>query len=187
MSEVTQVGQRGGTAGGNELADTEIHHILSNERRRFVLDYLREDDEDFTLRELSERIAEEETGQSPAPRNIRQSVYVSLHQTHLPKLDNFGIVDYDSDSKEVQLRDQAREVNIYLETAPTFGIAWSEFYLAMGVLGLLTLVGTAISVPLLDMATGGFWAAVCLVIISGSALYQTLQQKSSIFHRLNRG
>ena len=73
----------------SQLAPVEIHDVLSNERRQKVLELLRDNGHDgsMTARELSERIAEHETGESPPPRNIRQSAYVSLHQTHLPKLD----------------------------------------------------------------------------------------------------
>lgn len=47
----------------------------------------------LTARELSERIIAEETGESPPPRNIRQSAYVELHETQLLKLDDLEIVE----------------------------------------------------------------------------------------------
>ena len=79
----TMMAERGST----ELEAVEIHDVLSNERRQMVLDRLRESGGTMSARDLSEYIAERETGESPPPRNIRQSAYVSLHQTHLPKLD----------------------------------------------------------------------------------------------------
>ena len=79
-----------------DLAAVDIHDVLSNERRRMVLSILHEEDtRSTTARDLSERIAEMETGQSPPPRNIRQSAYVSLHQTHLPKLDELEVLAAD--------------------------------------------------------------------------------------------
>jgi DNA-binding transcriptional ArsR family regulator len=107
-----------------ELAAVDIHDVLSNERRRMVLSILRDENGHTTARELSERIAELETGQTPPPRNIRQSAYVSLHQTHLPKLDNLGIVDYDESTKTVSLTDRARRVSVYMETVPRYGLSW---------------------------------------------------------------
>ena len=86
-----------------DLEAVEIHDVLSNERRQMVIDRLRESEGTLSARDLSEFIAERETGESPPPRNIRQSAYVSLHQTHLPKLDELGLVVLD-DAEFVQFR-----------------------------------------------------------------------------------
>ena len=94
----------------------------------------------MNVRELSEEVAARETGEDPPPRDKRQSVYVSLHQTHLPKLDDLGIVDYDNDSKEVALRDRVREIEVYMEVVPQYGLSWGEFYFGLGLLGLVTTV-----------------------------------------------
>ncbi len=55
----------------------------------------------WDLSDLAEEIAAAETGERPPPRNKRQSVYVTLHQTHLPKLAHHDVVDYDSERKTV--------------------------------------------------------------------------------------
>jgi DNA-binding transcriptional ArsR family regulator len=174
----------GATTADPELKAVEIHDVLSNERRQLILKFLRDAGGLLSARELSELIAEAETGESPPPRNIRQSAYVSLHQTHLPKLDELGIVDYDQSAKTVQLNDRAKQVSIYMETVPRYGISWSEYYVAMSFIGLLLVVAAQVGVPFiagigsLSLATG------VLVIILGSAAYQTYAQGSSIFHRL---
>ena len=170
-----------------ELAAVDIHDVLSNERRRMVLSILREQDGQTTARELSERIAELETGQSPPPRNIRQSAYVSLHQTHLPKLDNLGIIDYDESAKTVGLTERAQRVNVYMETVPRYGISWSEYYLAVSAVGLLLVIASVIGVPVLGAPGAVAWATLTLLLIGGSATYQTIQQGSSILHRLSEG
>ncbi|MEF8773057.1 DUF7344 domain-containing protein, partial [Halodesulfurarchaeum sp.] len=63
------------------LAETKIHDILRNDRRRRVLEHLQESVGSVTLRELAETIAANEANQSPPPRALRESVYNSLHQT----------------------------------------------------------------------------------------------------------
>jgi len=174
--------------GGNpetELTAVDIHDVLSNERRRMVLSILREQRDDaMTARELSELIAESETGQSPPPRNIRQSAYVSLHQTHLPKLDELGIVDYDESAKTVSLTDRANQMSVYMETVPRYGISWSEYYLAVSVIGLLLAAAAWIGVPVLAAVNAATWAALVLALVGVSATYQTIQQGSSILHRM---
>lgn len=169
----------------DELEAVDIHDVLSNERRQMVLTLLQEDnDAEMTARELSERIAELETNESPAPRNIRQSAYVSLHQTHLPKLDELGIIEYDQSAKSVRLEKRADQVSVYMETVPKYGISWSEYYLGMSLLGILFVLAATINVPFISSIGGGTWALLLFVIIAGSAIYQTYQQGSSLIHRL---
>jgi hypothetical protein len=167
------------------LEAVEIHDVLSNERRQMVIDKLRESGGTMSARKLSEHIAECETGESPPPRNIRQSAYVSLHQTHLPKLDDLGIVEYDESDKTVTLDETAsREVGIYMETVPEYGISWSEYYIGLSVLGVLILVATRVGAPVISSVGTAVWMGMILTLIGGSAVYQTIQQGSSIRHRL---
>lgn len=168
----------------SELASEDIHGVLSNKRRRYVIELLQENGGEMTARELSERIATAETGEDPPPRNKRQSAYVSLLQTHLPKLDDLDIVTYDSDSKQVTLEDSVDQVSIYLETVPKYGISWSELYMGLAILGFLTTVGADFGVPVLSVAPSLLWSTLFLGGIGVAALYQIYQQESSIIHRL---
>lgn len=168
-----------------DLKPVEIHDVLSNERRHVVIDRLRESEGTVSARDLSEHIAEQETGESPPPRNIRQSAYVSLHQTHLPKLDELGIVEYDQSEKTVTLDETAsRKVDVYMETVPKYGISWSEYYLGVSVLGLLLAVAARLDVPLITSVSPVGWTGVILTLVAVSATYQTVRQHSSILHRL---
>lgn len=167
-----------------ELKAIDVHEVLSNSRRQHALEILEEAGGELSARELSERIAEAETGESPPPTNIRQSVYVSLHQTHLPKLDDLGIVEYDSESKTIKLLDRAREVSIYLETVSKYGLSWSEYYLAVSLLGLLLIIASEMGVPVIGSLETMTLAIGTFILIMASAVYQTTQQRSSILHRL---
>jgi hypothetical protein len=167
------------------LNAVEIHDVLSNERRQMVLDRLRDSEEPTSARELSEFIAERETGESPPPQNIRQSAYVSLHQTHLPKLDELGIAEYDKSEKTVTLDEAAlREVGVYMETVPKYGISWSEYYLGVSVLGLLLFTAARLAVPVVSLVPPAALMGAVLALIAASAVYQTIQQGSSILHRI---
>lgn len=172
--------------GPGDLEAVEIHDVLSNERRKMVIDLLRETEGSMSARDLSEHIAERETGESPPPRNIRQSAYVSLHQTHLPKLDELGIIEYDESDKTVALDEAASaEVSVYMETVPKYGISWSEYYLGVSVLGLLLVVATWVNVPLIASFDAAVWTSAVLAMIALSAVYQTVQQGSSLLHRVD--
>ncbi len=132
------------------LPETQIHDLLRNERRRQVIKHLQGTVGSTTLRDLAETIAERECGQSPPPKDVRDSVYNSLHQTHLPKLDRNGIVEYDANRKTIRLTENARSVDVYMDIATAYGITWSEFYQLFGTGSLLLLLGAHLDAPLLS-------------------------------------
>lgn len=165
------------------LDETVIHDVLSNERRRALISLLAEDRRAHTVRELSERIAEQESGTTPAPRDLRQSVYVSLQQTHLPKLDRIGIVEREDATNAIALAERADDVTVYLEFVPRYGLAWSEYYLAVGLLGLLVVTAAVLGVPVLSGIPVATLGISFLGVIVLSAAYHTRTLGSTVFHR----
>lgn len=155
-----------------ELSEGDIHDVLRNARRRLTIERLRESGGTLSVRELSEQIAADETGETPPPRNIRQSVYVSLHQTHLPKLDDLGIVDYDADSKTVDLRERAADLEAYTRLANGGDPPWALFYLGVGLLGLLTMGLVLLGVPLVSAVPPALWAILYLLAVVVAAAVQ---------------
>jgi hypothetical protein len=162
------------------LAESEIHDVLRNDRRRLVLEQLAEGSQEETVSDLAEYIASVESGEDPPPRNVRQSVYVSLHQTHLPKLDELGIVEYDASSKTVLRAERADDVAVYMEVVPKNALSWAEYYLALGLLGLSTVVGHVVDVPLLGDIDSTLLAGVMFLVVTLSAGYHILDQQDSL-------
>lgn len=157
---------------GDRIEPYEIHDILRNRRRRRTIRHLRSRLEPVSLRELSERIAETESGESPAPRDLRESVYNSLHQTHLPKLDRHGIIAYDEDRKVIELRGGANHVDIYMEVITKYGISWATFYRSLGVVALCCIVAANAGVPGFAAVPTLAWASGFLVVFALAASYQ---------------
>jgi len=166
------------------LGASQIHDILRNDRRRLAIKCLREQGGTLTVRDLSEDVATRETGETPAPRDKRRSVYVSLHQTHLPKLDELGILEYNTESKEVTLRDRAAEITTYMEVVPRYGITWAEYYLVLGILGFGTVLAASLGTPLLGAIGAGPVAVVYLLILAASAAYHVNSQDRQLFEGL---
>lgn len=164
------------------LKRTEIHDVLRNDRRRLVLSRLRESETPISVRDLSEYIATVESGESPAPRNVRQSVYVSLHQTHLPKLEDLGIINCES-ADGVTLAQHADEVTVYLEVVPKYGLSWGEYYLGLGVLGVLVQVASMMGVPIVAGTDAATFAIVFSLLFIGSAAYHISTQESTVLDR----
>jgi hypothetical protein len=156
----------------SSLAETEIHDILKNSRRRRVLEHLQESMGSVTLRELAETIAAHESGESPPPRPLRESVYNSLHQTHLPKLDDEGVVNYDKNRKTVELQSGARDVNVYMEVVTKYGITWADYYRTLATLALAAVVAVEAGVPALETLPVLLVASAFLATIAVSTAYQ---------------
>jgi len=83
------------SSASEELSQDLVFDILSNTRRRMVLYYLREYGAPASVQEIAERIAalENEIPPEELSRQQRKRVYVSLYQTHLPKLNEAGIIE----------------------------------------------------------------------------------------------
>jgi gamma-glutamylcyclotransferase (GGCT)/AIG2-like uncharacterized protein YtfP len=154
------------------LTRYEIHDVLRNERRTRVLEHLQQEREAVTLRELSEQLATLETGESPPPRNIRESVYNSLHQTHLPKLNDLGIVEYQRNRKLVTLADGSQQVNLYMETVPTNDITWATYYHVLGMMVLAIIGLSSVGVPAFTALSVTVWSLLFFGLFVLSALYQ---------------
>lgn len=167
-----------------DLDDQAVHRVLSNERRRYLFDILQKTDNDLSVRELSERIAVEESGENPPPGNLRRSVYVSLLQNHLPMLDEQGIIEYDDQAKEVRVADGLNDVMVLMETVPKYGLSRSEFVGALALLGLLMVYAAHVGTPLIAAVSPLTWAAVFLLAVSVTGLYYTLQQRRTVAHYL---
>lgn len=102
------------------LTKDEIFDALKASRRRAVLRYLDENGGTATTGTLAEHIAAMENGVdvSAISSSQRKRVYVALYQAHLPRMADFGIVEYDSDRGNVRLCDRADRVLSYLYHDP---------------------------------------------------------------------
>lgn len=160
-----------------ELEEGAIHDVLRNERRRQVIHQLQENGGSDSVRELSERIAAAETGEEPPPRDSRQSVYVSLHQTHLPKLDALDVVEYDTDAKRIDLRERVRELERYMDVGEG-SVPWDAYYAGAALAGLVVLGGhlTATGVTLAHLVV-----VAALLFVLGTAGYRLWSETGERF------
>ncbi|MCO8247058.1 MULTISPECIES: hypothetical protein [unclassified Haladaptatus] len=99
------------------LTKDKIFHILQTQRRRHALRYLKEHDNPVEMRDLAEQVAawENDTTVQALASDERQRVYIALYQSHLPKLDSEGIIEYNKSRGIVERDDLADEFDPYLE------------------------------------------------------------------------
>lgn len=126
----------------------QIFEILSNERRQLVLQYLRKRNEDgqVEFRELVDQVAawENDTTIREVDSSDRKCVYTALRQTHLPKLDAFGVIEFDHQRGSLEPKENLGEVIPYMEYSPGRETFWNRVYLllaAVCVLSVLLLIG----------------------------------------------
>ena len=130
------------TAEVEKLSRDLVFDVLKNRRRRYALHYLRRMDETVQLSELAEQVAawENDTTVDAISAAERKRVYTALYQSHLPKLDDAGIVDYNQNRGIVDLSTAAGQLDVYLDLDAKPDVSWCNWYLglAVGGLGLLT-------------------------------------------------
>lgn len=81
----------------------DIISAVADEHRRATLRVLNNaDGGPMDLAVLADRIVERVDSGGLPPEEHRRRVRTSLHQMHLPKLDAYGMLQYDTDTREVR-------------------------------------------------------------------------------------
>ncbi|WP_049969514.1 DUF7344 domain-containing protein [Haladaptatus cibarius] len=124
------------SSGAQILSRDMAFEILTNARRRYTLSYLRSQSGAVSIGELAEAVAawENDTSVELVSSKERKSVYTSLYQTHLPKMADAGIIDYDRQRGNVRLDERANELDEYLYPASETS-NWSVYYLGLALVG----------------------------------------------------
>ncbi|MFC6838456.1 DUF7344 domain-containing protein [Halomarina ordinaria] len=157
-----------------ELELDDAFNILSNSRRRYIIYYLHTRGESATIEELASQIAawENDIPVDDLDDTARRRVYVSLYQTHLPKLDDFGIAVYDRDEGTVELTEKAEEIVRYLPVERRDTPAFTRYYVALAGAAVLALLGVALGIPPFTVVPGALVAAVFAVALVALVAYQ---------------
>lgn len=98
---------RATTFSGDTLAE-----LLADRRRRYLLHALRNADGEVPLDELAHKTAAWETEQSVADVSAAavERVHVSLYHNHVPRFEEAGFVEYDSETDAVALTDDGAAI-----------------------------------------------------------------------------
>ena len=153
----------GDAAANSQFSAEVVFETLGSRRRRYTLHYLRMEDRPVPIRELSEQLSAWELGKectAVTPKE-RKRLYTALHQTHLPKMDRLGVVEYDRNRGIVSLTDYISQFDIYLDIVPRDDLPWSQFYLALG--AVLTALVSVAALGIAPFSTvGGFSYALAV-------------------------
>ncbi|WP_158059705.1 DUF7344 domain-containing protein [Halorussus halophilus] len=145
-----------------QLTKDDVFHLLQNQRRRDVLRYLQGVEGPVAMREMAEQVAawEHDTTLQALTSDECQRVYIALYQTHLPKLDEEGIINYNQSRGIVERTPLADELQRYLDTERIADedadeeVQWSSYQLGVSVIGMVLLVSSASNLPTIGMLSG---------------------------------
>lgn len=160
----------------SSLSKDEIFHLLQNERRRLVLRYLRGTEEPVRMRDVAEQVAawEHDTTVAELTSKQRQRVYIPLYQSHLSKLDEAGLIDYQKNRGIVERKPFADQVDQYLQAAPATESSddqgstegWNDYYIGSTVVGFAMVLGAVLELPFTSFLSGIALSALILLFFT---------------------
>lgn len=134
---------------GETLSEERLFDLLGNERRRSCLQCLIGLEGAIPVQDLANQVATSVSGEDRSASDIRDSVYISLCQNHLPKLDDAGVVEYDSGEKTVSPGPAfpAVERHLQVDSAEATDGDAAQWYVLASVVTVLVLAPATYAVP----------------------------------------
>jgi len=144
MSSAVQTTDQPSATEVDQLSQDVLLEVFSNQRRRFTIHLLKHRAADHsTVAELTEQIASWENNKQSTQLTTqeRKRVRSALRQFHLPKLVEYGFVEYDAAHDTVCLTEMAAETDFYVDSLTGREIPWGVYYLGFSVLSSICLIG----------------------------------------------
>jgi hypothetical protein len=160
-------------SGSSNPTEQEVFDVLSNRRRRYAL-YALLRDGTATIGSLADQVAAWENGCSVSDVTPveRKRVYTALQQSHLPKLERTGLVDFDPDSGRVQTTPAAEDLDIYLEVVGEDQLSWDQYYLGLSAVSAAVVVAVWLEAPPFASLPTEVWMALLVGLFGASAVAQ---------------
>ncbi len=137
--------------------------------------YLLQREGSVSLHKLSKQVAawENDIPVEAVTYKQRMRVYTALRQSHLPKMDDNGVVVFDPNAGTVRLTGDATKLEVYLDVVPHDGIPWSSYYLGLG----------ALSAAIVTIAWLGLFPFTLFPDIAWGFAVTTLFVASAVVHK----
>ncbi|MFC7226408.1 hypothetical protein N0B31_03255 [Salinirubellus salinus] len=163
--------------GTSQSDPSRTFELLSNHRRRYTWHHCKRVEDAVPLGDLAEQVAAWENGKSVAEITSaeRKRVYTSLQQTHLPKLDDADVVQFEDGV--VELGERADELEVYVDVVDGDDIPWSEYYLGLTAVSSALLAGVWLTGATEGLVSGLGWAAIVVLAFAFSALAHLLTDR----------
>jgi hypothetical protein len=121
----------------------DTFEVLSNQRRRFTVHYLKHHGGEVGVSELADHVAAWENTKTVEELDHRERKRVrnALRQFHLPKMAEHGFIEYDARRGVAGLTDIARETEFYVDSLTGGEVPWGVYYLGLSGLSAVSFAG----------------------------------------------
>lgn len=116
------------------VTESVFYDVVGNTRRRACVEYLLGEGESTSVSELVSYVVERED--DPGDDSHRKSVYSSLRQTHLPKLEEYSIVEYDAETNTVTPAENIEAFEATESATPSVPRTLPWMYVVLGLLAI---------------------------------------------------
>ena len=160
---------------GESISRDDVYEVLANRRRRYAIHYLQHNGDHADLGTVAEHVAawENDLAIEAITADQRKRVYTSLQQFHLPKMEELGVVDYDSRAGMVELTEPAVDLEVYLEVVDDYDVPWSLYYLGLAATGSVLIAVSTFGIGPFRAIPTAAWAVFLTVSLAVSSLAHT--------------
>jgi hypothetical protein len=157
------------------ISKGETFEVLRNRRRRYVLHYLKRYGGPVSLSDLATQVAawEYDRDVEHVSSDEHRRVYTTLQQTHLEKMEQVGIIDYDASEGVVSRTQHTDDLTVYLEVVSDDEFPWREYYLSLGAVSSALVVALWTNIYPFTLVSDLTWASVIVLTFTFSAVYHT--------------
>jgi hypothetical protein len=153
--------------------------LLSNRRRRNVVHALLTDGPETTVSDLARRLAAWENGCDPKAISSKQRkrTYTAVRQSHLPKLADAGVVEYDEHRGTVRLTAAGSELRGYLWSPSRY--PWPQYYAGVVVAAAAVVLLAWVDAPFASQLSSGALGALVLLPFAALTAFNFARMRGS--------
>lgn len=158
-----------------------LYDLLKNRRRRFALQVLMEEGNRMQLSELAEQVGAMENGIPIEELSAaeRKRVYTALYQSHLPKMGDAGIIEYNPNRGIVELRDDFDGFEPIRVPESDFRFTWPLYYAMVSLLATVIYLGYGFGLSAFVQFDIKLWFAIYIIVVGTGSMYQIINQNMS--------
>jgi len=167
------------TADRDDPTEQEVFDVLSNRRRRYAL-YALLNDGETTIGSLADRIAawENDCAVADVTPAERKRVYTALQQSHVPKLERLGLVDFDADSGRISPTDVTADVDAYLDVVDEPRQSWTRFCVGVSALSVGLAAAVWLNLPLVGAVDPRLWLTLVAGLVTTATVTRTYRSSN---------
>lgn len=156
-------------------SEDELFDVLSNGRRRYAVHALKREHGATDIGDVAEQVAawEYDVDVEQVSYDERKRVYTALQQSHLPKMDDVGVVDFDKNRGTVEPTPALDDVEVYMDVVRGHEIPWSVYYLGLSGVGGSLMAAVWLGAWPFAMLPDVAWGVAVVAMFAVSAVAHT--------------